>query len=200
MKAAGRVLLIAAFLAASTLGGFLAGAFGPGRAQAAPAAAAGFGPSVKLTMLDVPNQGTGAAVISTTALKVRDIGTFVVESDASLVEVTHQGRLYVGNFPSASGVIFELRVNDALGMIVSGSQNSGLGLVRSTEPAQQVPNTFSGYWTGLPPGTHTVSIWVRTSSGTANSAIIDPGGWLTNIVTIKEFLPYGVVHMPAISR
>ncbi len=197
MKGIRQVLLVAAILGASMLGGYLANRIGPGRVQAAPST--DFGPPEKITLLDVPNASTNPDIFGTTAVKISNVGSFTVENAASLIEVTHQGRLVI-NSATGNGVFFELRVDDATGMTIGVNQPSGIALVRSSEALQYVPSTFSGYWTGLTAGSHTVSIWARASSNEGNNAIIDPGGWPSNIVIVKETLPFGSVYLPSIQN
>ena len=199
MKNFRRILLAAALLGASAFGGFLANAAGPKQVQAAPLAA--FGPGTKITLLDVPNVSTNPDVFGSSAVKIGDVGSFTVENSASLVEVTYQGRLLI-DATTANGVYFELRVDDANGMPVNTGQPSGMALVRNSEAGQFVTSNFSGYWQGLSPGPHTVSVWVRASNvGTlGNNAFIDPGGWSSNIVVVKEMLPFGTTMLPMIER
>ena len=195
MKTVNRVLLVLALLGASLLGGFLANLFGTGRAQAA--ALASFGPSVKITLLDIANADINLP--NTTPVKIAEVGAFTVENPASLVEVTHNGRVKVDSM-TGSGVFFELRVDDVRGADVKPGQPSGYAIVRQSEAGVYVVNSFAGYWEGLPAGTHTVSIWARTSTGSAVGAMIDPGGWQSNIVIVKEYLPYGTTSLPVIFR
>ena len=199
MKQSRHLLLVVALLGASLLGGFLARSFAPGPAQAAPLAA--LASSAKLTLMDVPNVSTNPDIFGTTAVKITDVGTFDVENAASLVEVTYQGRLLVDNMTSTSGVYFELRVDDTNAAQVSVGVPSGQALVRSTEIGQYVPSVFSGYWQALAPGTHTVSLWVRAAgSGQGDNALVDPGGWQSNIVMVKEYLPFGATFLPLVER
>jgi hypothetical protein len=156
---------------------------------------AGFGPNLKLTLLSLPNASTNPDLFDTTAVKIADIGTFTVENESSLVEVTHQGRLLVESFSGTNSVYYELRVDN-----LTGSGTSGLAQYRYQDAGQYIPITFSGYWYNLTPGTHTVSMWVRTSSGTANNAFLDPGGWASNLAIVKEFLPFGTTYLPSIVR
>lgn len=197
MKLLNRVLLIVALLGASMLGGFLANRTGIGAVQASPMAA--FGPPQKITLLDVPNASTNPDVFGTTAVKIADVGTFTVENSASLVEVVHRGRLLINAIPVGTGVYFELRVDDANGVEIKPGQPSGLAVIRSTEAGQYISSNFSGYWEGLEAGEHTVSIWAR-ANGTGDNAIIDPGGWNSNIVVIHEYLPFGSNYLPSITR
>lgn len=200
MKYSRRLLWIASFLGAALLGGFLANVFAPRQVQAAALAA--FGQPVKVTLLDVPNVSTTPDQFGATAVKIADVGTVTVENSGSLLEVTHNGRLLVQGINGANGVYFELRVDDTNGLPVETGQPSGMGLVRDGEDGQYVQLTFTGYWQGLPAGVHTVSMWARTSSGvnTGDNALLDPGGWPSNIVIVKEYLPYGSTFLPAVER
>ncbi len=170
-----RLPLAVSLLCAALLGGFTANTLMPKTVFAA------FGPQVRVTTMQVPNVSVNN--VSTTFVKIWDIGSFTVQDSASLVEVTHQGRLYISNIVGATGVIFELRVDDQPPIADSGQM-----MVRSAEAATYVPNTASGYWEGLSPGEHTVSMWVRTSTGTA-SALMNPGGWASNDVIVNTALP-----------
>jgi hypothetical protein len=200
MKQSRRTWFFVSLLGASLLGGVLARSFAPGPAQAAAPAA--FGPSTKVTLMDVPNRSTDPDLFGATAVKIADVGTFVVENSASLVEVTHNGRLLVDNMTGTTGVYFELRVDDANGIAVAPGVPSGLGLVRAVEINQYVASSFSGYWQDLPAGTHTVSMWGRTATGAGqgDNALIDPGGWASSVVIVKEYLPFGATFLPLIDR
>lgn len=201
MKHFRRFLLIAAVLGASAFGGYLANVFAPRPAQAAPPAL--LAPTTRLTLLDVPNKSTEPDTFGVEPVKIADIGTFEVANPESLVEVTHQGRLLVESITNANGVFFELRVDDETGIALSPAQPSGIALVRSDETNQYVVSNFSGYWENLSAGSHTVSIWVRTSTGAmaqGNNALLDPGGWPTNLVIVKEYLPFGTTFLPSIQK
>lgn len=191
MKLANRTILVLSLLCAALLGGLLAAVFEPQSVNAAPAALA-FGPPVKLTSLAIPNLGVDG--VTSTFTKIADIGPFTVENAASLVEVTHQGRLYADNFVSSTGMVFELRVDDQ-----SPLSNTGQAMVRSAETNTYVASTFSGYFQNLPAGEHTVSLWARTSSGTADT-IINPGNWTINDLIIKEYLPFGTTQLPLLMK
>lgn len=187
MKKVNHLSLALALLCAALLGGFIGSTLAPKPVSAA------FGPQVYLTTLAVPNVGISG--VSTTFTKIGNIGQFTVQDSASLVEVTHQGRLFIQNIVSATGVYFELRVDDQ-----SPLPDSGLAMIRSTEAGSYVPSTFSGYWQGLTAGTHTVSLWVRTANSGSTGATMNPGGWASNDIIIKEYLPLGTTALPLISR
>ena len=66
---------------------------------------------------------------------------------------------------------------------------------------EEVGSWLKTIWTGLPAGLHTVSLWARVANGsTASTVIYDPGCWSSDHVTIKEYLPFGSVALPAILR
>lgn len=192
MNRTDRILIVLGLLCAALLGGLLAAVFAPKPVQANSLNA--FEPPVKLTTLGVPNNG--AATFSGTWTKAGNIGPFTVENPASLVEVTHQGRLYVETMTS-NGAYFELRVDD-----LPPLENSGQALIRSSEVTTRVPLTFSGYWQGLAAGNHTVSLWVRSSDlgGSGTIAYMNPGNFGSNDLIIKEYLPFGSSYLPAIQR
>lgn len=198
MKIIVRSLFVLAFLLASALGGFAASTLAVRQAQAAPLTVPN--PQVKVTLLDVPNASNQPGEFGVTAVKIADIGQFEVESSNSLIEITHAGRLFVFDLTSSTGAYFELRVDDLNGLEINPGQFSGMGLVRESEATLSVPNTFTGYWQGLSSGSHTVSMWVRSSTGTGISALLDPGSWDSNIVIVKEFLPFGITYLPAIQQ
>ena len=201
MKNYRRILLIAALLSASAFGGFLANGGGSKAAQAAPLAA--FGPSTKLTLIDVPNLSTDPDEFGSTAVKIGDVGSFIVENSASLVEVTYQGHLMVHAI-TGQGVFFELRVDDTQGLPASPGQPSGMAMMLNAEAGfgEFVFRNFSGYWSELAPGQHTVSVWAKTvsASGTGDNAIISPNGWESTIVMVKEIMPFGTTMLPVIER
>ncbi len=197
MKIMRNLAVILGVVSASMLGGYIANRFEPGKAQAVTTNA--FGPPEKITLLDVPAASTNPDVFGTTAVKIADIGSFSIENSASLIEVTYQGRLAIVG-TTGFAVFFELRVDDMTGIEIEPGQPSGLAIVRSSEVGQYVPITFSGFWTELATGTHTISVWARASSGSGDNAIIDPGGWPSNIVIVKETLPFGSTYLPSIQN
>lgn len=197
MKVVKNLVVILGLICASMLGGYLANRYEPGKVEAAADYA--FGVPEKITLLDVPNASTNPDVFGTTAVKISNVGTFNVENSASLIEVVYQGRLAIQG-TTGFGVFFELRVDDMTGIEIDQGQPSGLAIVRSGEVGQYVPGVFSGFWSGLEAGSHTVSVWARASSGTGENAIIDPGGWPSNIVIVKETLPFGSTYLPSIQN
>ena len=55
---------------------------------------------------------TSLAAITPTYAKLLDMATFAVQSPDSIVEVTFNGRIFVGSFSAGTGALFELRVDD----------------------------------------------------------------------------------------
>ena len=60
--------------------------------------------------------------------------------------------------------------------------------------------SITGMFAGLTAGNHTASMWVRTYLGTATSAYLDPGCWYTDVLIVKEYLPFGMAFLPMIKR
>lgn len=196
MKSVTRILMVVAILAGSTLGGFLASHFGAGLVQAAPERAA-FGPGVKLTLLTVPR--ASLTDVSPTAAKIADIGTITVENSASMIEVTYQGRVGVNVVPPGRFVIYELRIDGVNGAVAAVNYPSGLAQYQHNDTGD-LQVTFSGYWYNLSPGVHTVSVWARTDIGSATGAFIGLNIPRANLVTVKEFLPFGTTYLPNVAR
>ena len=119
--------------------------------------------------------------LTTTYAKIGDIGNFTKTELGSIMEITFQGRIRIATVTSA-GAIFELRVDD-----IASSVGRARAVVKSGEAGSDgVMSTLTGLFPGLSVGTHTVSLWARTSSGTATGAMWDPGCWSADVVIAKE--------------
>jgi len=147
--------------------------------------------------VDVINvYNSSLANVTITFTKLGDLGNFTVNSADSLLELTFNGRISIGNLLTSTGAIFELRVDDTpspIGLaqaIVTTDVNTSYGF----------PAVFTGFFSGLPVGDHTVSIWVRTLYQTATNASIDPGNLGANVLIVKEHLPFGVAYLPMIAK
>ncbi len=165
--------------------------FAAGRLAAQPAAR----PTVRATVLQL--SCTSIDNVSGTYAKIADVGQFDVQAAESLVELQFNGRLYAGS-TDGTGLQFELRVDDAA---------TSLGRIRAVLKVSEIGSgvgrnaTMSGFYEGLAAGTHTVSVWARTANGNDSDGVMyDPGCWSSDVVTIKEYLPFGVVSLPAILR
>ena len=184
------LLFVVALVALLAAAGFAAG-----RLSAAPTAR----PAIVTTVLEP----SCTSITATAAYsKIADLGTFEVQSAESLVETTFHGRLYAFS-TDGSGVKFELRVDDA-----ASAAGRIRGLIKENEMgnvagnfAVGAPATMGGFWEGLAVGTHTVSLWAQVANGTTAANVMhDPGCWSSDHVTIKEYLPFGTVALPAILR
>ena len=200
MKHFKRVLLIAAMMGSSLLGGFLGSAvFAPGAARAAPREAA-MGQTVKTTELHVPAESTNFPEdFGTTPRKIADIGKFTVENGDSLVEVVYNGRVKVDNM-TGSAVIYQLRVDGRPGETTNLDFPTGMAVVRSSEKNQFLHTSMTGIWQGLSDGEHTLSMWVYAWTGTGYNAYMNPEGWPSTVALVKEYLPFGSTYIPVIIR
>lgn len=199
MTTAYRLVLVLSILCAALAGGLLATVFAPQPVRAADAAASSaalaFGPQVKLSTFQVPYIGP-AFINSEAYMKVGNVGTFTVENAASLVEITHQGRVLGTNSVSTSGLYAQLRVDDQIPL-----DNTGQAHLRISEDGVYIPLTFSGYWQNLSAGTHTISLWSHvTIPGGSASIAFNPGNWSSNDIIVKEYLPFGATYLPSISN
>jgi hypothetical protein len=164
-----------------------------GVSQARPEVAS-MRPMVLAEVFDV--NCTSLAAITPVYAKLADLATFTVQSPDSTVELTFNGRIFVGSFASGTGAVFELRVDD---------EASSVGRARANLRAAQaggsgVQTSITGIFTGLPAGEHTASIWVRTSAGGSGSqALVDPGCWSTDVLIVKEHTPFGFTYLPTVS-
>jgi hypothetical protein len=174
-------------------GALLATLFIENPSEQASAAGRGFQTMVAVASLPV-DCGVGVS-IEDTFTKVFEIGVFVVSNADSLVEMTYDGRVNA-NSTTTSGVVFELRVDDTA---------SSIGRVRTVIKKSEtgfdgVPVSFTGAFSGLTAGQHTVSMWARAPFGTANFVELDPGCWGTDKVLVIEHFPFGANYLPAVSR
>lgn len=123
--------------------------------------------------------------VTTSYQKVGNIGTFNKTYSTTMVELTLQNNFYMGTFTGATGVVFELRIDDA----ATTNGNATL-LIRSTHAGESLPGVITGIFSGLSSGSHTVSVWAKTVYGSGSSAMIDAGcfnSFGTNNVIVKEF-------------
>ena len=164
----------------------------PRATQAAPQAAGA--QMLGVTVFDV-ECGNGVNLTST-YVKLRDLGTFMVNSPDSLVELTFNGRIFVESFSSSTGAVFELRIDDTPSTI--GRARANLRAAQVGGGGEQV--SITGMFRGLSVGSHSASMWARTIFGTATGARLDPGCWSTDVLIVKEHLPFGVSFLPMITK
>jgi hypothetical protein len=137
---------------------------------------------VRTTVLNVPEASLDA--FSVQWYKVADIGTFNKELGGSTIEVTFNGRIYVGVFLGEQyGAHFELRVDST-----ATSNGRARAHVRTQEAGGGgIQASITGIFTGLSTGYHTVSMWVRNdTTGAGQLAKLDPSGWGDDHVVVKE--------------
>jgi len=61
-------------------------------------------------------------------------------------------------------------------------------VLRSSEVGYSgVPVSITGIFTGLSNGTHTLSMWVKTSNGSGTDGTVDPGCFGDDHINIKEY-------------
>jgi len=106
------------------------------------------------------------------------VHSFTKSTGSTKIEVYVNSRFSVGTFSGASGVRFQIRIDNnppAIG-------NDGSILRSNTSEFLSIFAVFQN----LPAGSHTVSIWARTgSAGSASSIGLDPGGW-GGMMIVKE--------------
>lgn len=139
----------------------------------------------QLVSISTLNVDCAAAIdIDPTYRKVVDVGQFQVLGSGSTIVATFNGRVHVREFTAGTGALFELRIDDQ-----APSTGRARVRVRSAEAgANGVHASMTGVFDGLAEGTHTVSIWARTSVGGAGmDAMVDPGCWSSDQIVIQEF-------------
>jgi len=115
-------------------------------------------------------------------VKVADLGTFTKSKSDTLIEAVYSGRISVDSLTDSAGAVFEMRIDDQ-------AQNPGRARVTvkgGEEGIAGVPQTILGAFSGLGAGNHTVSLWVKTLSGTGFKPLVDPGCWDSAQITITE--------------
>lgn len=124
------------------------------------------------------------ADVTTTWKKIADMGTATKIAADTWLELTLQTTLYVDAFlTGCTGVEFELRVDDTKTTI-----GNATALVKDSK--KYVPISINGVYKGFATGSHTVSLWARSSNGNATDAYYDPGCYNSagiNNVLIKEY-------------
>ncbi len=162
--------------------------------RATPQAAA-MQPALSHQVFDVNCISTPS--IDSNYIKLVDLATFTVHSSDSIVELTFNGRIFVSNFSSGTGAVFELRVNNATS--TEGRARANLRAAEAGGGGRQV--SITGFFTGLEAGEHTASMWVRASNtGMGTTAMVDPGCWSTDVLIVKEHVPFGLSFFPAVIK
>jgi hypothetical protein len=141
-------------------------------------------PGTLLVVNTLPVSGGNVAnAPATTWTKVADLGSFTKQNGATL-ELTFNGRLVVGSWAGGTGgADFELRLDNTA---------SSVGRVRATVMSTDNANFgiqagMTGFFTGYPAGSHTVSMWVYSYAGGITNIAVNPGYYSAAHVAIKEF-------------
>jgi hypothetical protein len=148
--------------------------------QAGPAGPAGppgpAGLQSQYTLFGNLNIASGSA--TTTPSKLEDVGTFTKVNASTAVEFSFHSAVAL----TGGRVEFEVRIDGA-----SSARKSVFTVFPNNLVNGRGFFSAHGVFTGLPIGTHTVSIWVRTFSQgeTASNILLDPGGFGGHIL-IKE--------------
>jgi hypothetical protein len=137
---------------------------------------------MKTTTLDVdcPFSGTD---FDDTYTKIIDIGSFDKIMSDSTIDAAFYGRIGVSSM-TGTGARFELRIDD------SPTTNGRVrAVVKSAEAGfGGAPVSMRGIFSDLSKGSHTVSMWVKSTPGeSGTSAMIDPGCWSSDHLIIQEF-------------
>jgi hypothetical protein len=126
------------------------------------------------------NLNTANLSATTTYQEIDVYLTFTKSTAESTIEVTLNTRAYSGTFAGgASGVIFEVRIDGAVGTYDNKAAITTTGT-----------NEFIGIFAvfqGLAAGSHTVSVWARTNAGTSTGILLDSGGWGGRLVAKETY-------------
>lgn len=158
----------------------------PGNGKVLVSDSAGLGSWQDFTTKLSAFQPTGCqslASVTNTFQKIGDMGTFTKSLTGTVIKLTLQTNVYVTTLTGATGVVFELRVDDA-----PTSVGNATSLIRTSGTFD--PVTITGIYTGLSAASHTVSLWVKTTNGTATTAGWDEGclnAAGTNNVLVEEY-------------
>jgi hypothetical protein len=123
----------------------------------------------------------GSVTVDTTWTELNTGGphSFTKNNDETVIEVLVNSKFGSGTFSGgASGIRFQVRID---GTISYDFGNDGsIGETNKYE--------FLSIFTvfqDLDAGSHTVSIWAMTNSGSSSDVLVDPGGWGGKIL-VKE--------------
>lgn len=121
--------------------------------------------------------------VTSTFQKIGDMGSFIKNAATTTIKLTLQTNVSVDSLFGASGVIYELRIDDqptAIGNATTFIKSIGNSL----------PVSITGVYAPLSGAMHTVSLWVKTVAGTAKNAGWDKdclNAMGTNNVLVEEF-------------
>ena len=112
--------------------------------------------------------GTLTSVTTATAPITTSGGSmmFTKQSSSSEIDVYMYCQASIGSLSGGNGVIFELRIDGNPSPISTVHYLAGVVL--------PVYITLRAVFAGLATGSHTISVWARTNSGTATNVVLDP--------------------------
>jgi hypothetical protein len=126
-------------------------------------------------------QTNGLNTTSVTAtsswVKIDDYLTFTKAHDDTVIEAVLESRVGAGTFSGATSVLLEIRLDGAL------PTWGGVRALTTSGAIEQI--SMTNVFTDAVAGTHTVSVWARTSGGTSSAVVLDPGGYAGRIL-VKE--------------
>lgn len=136
--------------------------------------------SIESSYTSFGSLNTNSVSVTTTWTLLNTGGThsFTKANDGTMIEVYVNSRFRGGTFSGATGIQFRVRID---GNIVYDIGNDGS--IRSSNTDEFL--SLIGVFENLSAGSHTVSIWARTNSGSSSGVLVDPGGWGGRII-VKE--------------
>ncbi len=141
----------------------------------------GYAPGTEIKIAVINVTGTSSISITSTYAKQATLGTFSKLRADSRLEITFHGRIFVETL-TGNAAYFELRVDD------NPTTLGGRTLIKSSEAggSDGIPVSMTAIFTGLGAGTRTISIWIKTASGTGTTAMVNPGNYSSDHLIIRE--------------
>jgi len=122
----------------------------------------------------------GAGTQSTSFVRLVTLATFTKQHDDTVVVL--DANELAATSDSVSTCTLELRVDDQ----ADGSNGGTDGVVSGTA-SQSIPMPMHAIFTGLPAGSHTVSVWGNTFGGSpGTSCVEDAGGFERSLFVTEE--------------
>ncbi|HSH68259.1 MAG TPA: hypothetical protein VLB84_21200, partial [Bacteroidia bacterium] len=121
--------------------------------------------------------------VTTTFQKIADMGTFTKSAASSYIKLTVQTNLSVDSLFSATGIVYELRIDDQPTLI-----GNATAFIKTA--TNSFPVTITAVYHALSNSSHTISMWAKTVNGTAKNAGWDQdclNGAGTNNVLVEEY-------------
>ena len=130
--------------------------------------------------------------------KIGNLATFDVHSSSSVVELTYNGRIRADEVADCWYATFELRVDDT-----ASTYGNVRAEVTNTEVLEDLRVIMTGIFNSAS-GSHTASMWVKCYQGTntavGENASVNPDGWDSAVLIVKEYTPLGFVYLPTVQK